>query len=176
MGNQSCCGHNNEEKELRGFKAMGRLNEYGEAKIVIIGLDNSGKTAIFDKLTGKERELNPTKGFNTEKIEYENGFKIDLWELGGAREVRPYWKNYFKNIDGIIFVVDSTDSKRFDEAALAFKKVLEDKRLIAVPIQILANKQDHERACNPIDLEGIFNLHEINDRIWMVDGCSVYSG
>ena len=152
------------------------MNEFGEAKIVILGLDNSGKTAIFDKLTGKDRELMPTKGFNTEKIEYENGFKIDLWEIGGSKEVRPYWKNYFKDVDGIIFVVDSIDSRRYDEATRTFKTVLQDKRLASVPILVLANKQDHERACNPTDLEGIFNLHEINDRIWMVDGCSVVAG
>ena len=111
MGNSSCCSKGADEQEIRGFKAMGRLNEFGEAKIVILGLDNSGKTAIFDKLTGIDRgELISTKGDTTEKIEYENGFKIDLWEIGGSREVRPYWKNYFKNIDGIIYVVDSTDS------------------------------------------------------------------
>ena len=131
MGNSSCCSKGADEQEIRGFKAMGRLNEFGEAKIVILGLDNSGKTAIFDKLSGIDRgELTPTKGFNTEKIEYENGFKIDLWEIGGSREVRPYWKNYFKNIDGIIYVVDSTDSQRFDEAARTFRKILEDKRLV----------------------------------------------
>ena len=116
------------------------MNEFGEAKIVILGLDNSGKTAIFDKLTGKDRESIPTKGFNTEKIEYENGFKIDLWEIGGSKEVRPYWKNYFKDIDGIIYVVDSIDSRRFNEAALTFKTILQDKRLATVPILVLANK------------------------------------
>ena len=131
MGNSSCCSKGADEQEIRGFKAMGRLNEFGEAKIVILGLDNSGKTAIFDKLTGIDRgELTLNKSYNTEKIEYENGFKIDLWEIGGSREVRPYWKNYFKNIDGIIYVVDSTDSQRFEEAARTFRKILEDKRLV----------------------------------------------
>ena len=56
MGNASCCGNKQDEAEIRGFKAMGRLNEFGEAKIVILGLDGSGKTSIFDKLSGKERE------------------------------------------------------------------------------------------------------------------------
>ena len=120
MGSANCCSKNDDEKEYRGFKAMNRENI--EVKIVILGLDNSGKTAIFDKLSGQDRldDLAPTKGYNKEKIEYENGFKIDLWEVGGSKEVRPYWKNYFKNADGIIFVVDSTDFERFDEAALTF--------------------------------------------------------
>ena len=66
MGNASCCSKGADELEIKGMKAMGRQNEFGEAKIIILGLDNSGKTAIFDKLTGIYRELTPTKGFNNE--------------------------------------------------------------------------------------------------------------
>ena len=106
MGNNSCCGSKGDESEIRGIKTLGRQNEIQEeAKILILGLDNAGKTAIFDKLCGMERDLEPTKGFNNEKIEYENGFKIDLWEVGGGRDVRPYWKNYYKNVDGLIFIL-----------------------------------------------------------------------
>ena len=95
----------------------GKLNEHGESRIIILGLDNAGKTAIFNSIKGSDtdyKELKPTAGFNTEKIKfkgvdaYEN-YTLDLWEIGGAEKVRPYWQRYCKDKDGIIFVVDGFD-------------------------------------------------------------------
>ena len=73
MGN-FCMGDDRKDKNLDGFKAiMGKLNENYEAKIIILGLDGAGKTAIFNSLTGSDKdykELQPTGGFNTKKVDY----------------------------------------------------------------------------------------------------------
>ena len=76
------------------------------------------------------RELKPTSGFNTQKIKYDGAelgdYTLDLWELGGATNIRPFWKKYCKDKDGLIYVVDSTDQSRFDESTNELKKLLDD--------------------------------------------------
>jgi len=44
--------------------------------------------------------------------------KLNVWDIGGQRKIRPYWKNYFDNTDVLIYVIDSSDRKRFDETAM----------------------------------------------------------
>ena len=94
-----------------------RINEFGEAKVIILGLDNAGKTAIYNTMMGQpEKELKTTTGFNTQKMKYNDDIELDLWEIGGSKNIRPQWKTVYKNVDGVIFVVDSADKGRFGEA------------------------------------------------------------
>lgn len=53
-------------------------------------------------------------GFNIKSVQSE-GFKLNVWDIGGQRKIRPYWRNYFDNTDILIYVIDSADTKRFDE-------------------------------------------------------------
>lgn len=84
----------------------------------MLGLDGAGKTAIYNKLCEIDKPLKPTGGFNTKKLTVNDVFKIDLWEIGGAEKIRPYWKKYLKNIDGIVFVVDTSEASNADRFAL----------------------------------------------------------
>ena len=59
--------------------------------------------------------MTPTQGFNIKSVNT-SGFKLNVWDIGGQRRLRPYWANYFENTDVLIFVVDSADSKRLQEA------------------------------------------------------------
>ena len=45
------------------------------------------------------------------------GFKLNVWDFGGQKHIRPYWKNYYQNTDCVIYMVDSVDKRRTDEAA-----------------------------------------------------------
>lgn len=40
-----------------------------------------------------------------------------MWDIGGQEAIRPYWKNYYDNTDGLVYVVDSTDDMRTEEAS-----------------------------------------------------------
>ena len=53
-------------------------------------------------------------GFNLETVEYK-GINFTVWDIGGQKEIRKYWDNYYDNVDGLIFVVDSSDDKRITE-------------------------------------------------------------
>ena len=137
MGNL-CCG-SADKKVVKGMRLY-RVNEFGEAKLLILGIDNVGKTSLFNKLTDQtDKTLAPTKGFNTTKINYSDGFVIDLWDLGGSQAIIPYWKNYFKNVDGIVFMVDASSKARDKEEEKAFQVILKADALKGVPIQVLCN-------------------------------------
>jgi small GTP-binding protein len=82
---------------LKNFKKSNK-----EAKLLVLGLDNAGKTTLLKNLS-KEKvdETTPTKGFNVKALVHEN-FKLNVWDLGGLKEYRNYWTYYFDNVDGIV--------------------------------------------------------------------------
>ena len=42
--------------------------------------------------------------------------KLTCWDVGGQSKIRPLWRHYFMNTHGVIFVIDSNDKQRIDEA------------------------------------------------------------
>lgn len=46
-------------------------------------------------------KVTPTQGFNIKSVQSEN-FKLNVWDIGGARKIRPYWRNYFENTDVLV--------------------------------------------------------------------------
>lgn len=76
----------------------------GDAKLLILGLDNAGKTTILKTLSQEETtNMTPTQGFNVKAIANDT-FKINLWDIGGQDQIRQYWKYYFDNASGIVSV------------------------------------------------------------------------
>ncbi|CAM8878504.1 unnamed protein product [Rhodiola kirilowii] len=74
------------------------------------------KTTILDKLKlGRIVTTIPTIGFNVETVEYKN-ISFTVWDVGGQDKIRPLWRHYFQNTQGLIFVVDSNDRDRVVEA------------------------------------------------------------
>ena len=79
-----------------------------------VGLDAAGKTTILYKLKlGEIVTTIPTIGFNVETVEYKN-ISFTVWDVGGQDKIRPLWRHYFQNTQGLIFVVDSNDRERID--------------------------------------------------------------
>ncbi|CAB3384467.1 Hypothetical predicted protein [Cloeon dipterum] len=54
-------------------------------------------------------------GFNVETVEYKN-ICFTVWDVGGQDKIRPLWRHYFQNTQGLIFVIDSNDRERIGEA------------------------------------------------------------
>ena len=82
----------------------------------------------------------------------QDGFKLNVWDIGGQREIRPYWKNYYENTDGIVYVVDSADDMRVAEAKEELSSLMAEEALLKVPTLVYANKQDLETS---LDVEEI---------------------
>ncbi|GJS75061.1 ADP-ribosylation factor 1 [Tanacetum coccineum] len=97
-----------------------------EMRILMVGLDAAGKTTILYKLKiGEIVTTVPTIGFNVESVEYRN-ISFTVWDIGGQDKLRPLWRFYFQNTEGIIFAVDSNDRDRVLEARDELHKILNE--------------------------------------------------
>ncbi|EDM04598.1 ADP-ribosylation factor 1, isoform CRA_c [Rattus norvegicus] len=95
-----------------------------EMRILMVGLDAAGKTTILYKLKlGEIVTTIPTIGFNVETVEYKN-ISFTVWDVGGQDKIRPLWRHYFQNTQGLIFVVDSNDRERVNEAREELMRML----------------------------------------------------
>lgn len=89
----------------------------------MLGLDSAGKTTALYRLKF-DQYLNtvPTIGFNCEKIRGQygksKGVQFLVWDVGGQEKLRPLWRSYTRCTDGIVFVVDSVDVERMEEAKM----------------------------------------------------------
>merc|ERR1712017_47803 len=107
-------------------KALGRLVGKQEMRILMVGLDAAGKTTILYKLKlGEIVTTIPTIGFNVETVEYKK-INFTVWDVGGQDKIRPLWRHYYENTQGIIFVVDSNDQERLDAAKDELSRMLEE--------------------------------------------------
>ncbi len=123
-----------------------------ELRVLLLGLDNAGKTSVMKKLSDEDiSSVNPTQGFNVKSIKTSD-FKLNVWDIGGQKSIRPYWKNYFDNVDALVFVIDSADRKRVADAAAELQSLLEEEKLAGVPVLIFANKQDLALAMDPAEV------------------------
>ena len=143
----------------------------------MIGLDAAGKTTVLNSLKlGQNLNTIPTIGFNVETIEYKN-LSMMIWDLGGQEKIRILWHHYFEHNHGIIFVVDSLDSERVEEAKEELHKALADESLIGLPLVVLANKQDLKGSLKPDDLAARLDLGSIaRGRKWFIQGCVATEG
>eukprot|EP00736_Rhodelphis_marinus_P011692 Rmarinus@m.18379 len=143
-----------------------------EYRILLLGLDNAGKTTILKALS--EEEINhvvPTQGFNVKSIQKE-GFKLNVWDIGGQKSIRPYWRNYFEQSDCLVYVIDSADHKRIVETGEELQRLLEEENLAGLPLLVLANKQDLIHAMSPDEIAKELGLLDLVDRTWQIQGCS----
>ncbi|KAG6750965.1 hypothetical protein POTOM_045480 [Populus tomentosa] len=98
-----------------------------EMRVVMLGLDAAGKTTILYKLhIGEVLSTVPTIGFNVEKVQYKN-VVFTVWDVGGQEKLRPLWRHYFNNTDGLIYVVDSLDRERIGKAKAEFQVVYSER-------------------------------------------------
>jgi len=143
-------------------------------KIIIIGLDNAGKTAILNKFGGRLgitdlANLKPTKGVDRRYIETENS-SLDLyvWDFGGQAQYRSkYLKNpeqYFLQVDLLIYVIDLQDSERFPESFEYFEKILKTITILEEDpfVLIYIHKFDPDLKHDP---ETLLNIELLKDNL-----------
>eukprot|EP00998_Keelungia_sp_KM082_P009863 NODE_6054_length_660_cov_53.148218_g6031_i0.p1 GENE.NODE_6054_length_660_cov_53.148218_g6031_i0~~NODE_6054_length_660_cov_53.148218_g6031_i0.p1 ORF type:complete len:180 (+),score=60.12 NODE_6054_length_660_cov_53.148218_g6031_i0:79-618(+) len=147
-----------------------------EMRMIFLGLDNAGKTTLLKQLAQEDiTQISPTQGFNIKSIE-KDGFKLNVWDIGGQKAIRTYWNNYFDNVDAMVYVVDSADQKRVEEAGQELATLLEEEKLRGCPVLVLANKQDLPNAATPATVSDALQLTDQRDRKWQIHGCSAKTG
>ncbi|XP_043569819.1 ADP-ribosylation factor 4-like [Chiloscyllium plagiosum] len=129
-----------------------RLFMKKQMRILMVGLDAAGKTTILYKLKlGEVVTTIPTIGFNVETLDYKN-ITFTVWDVGGQDKIRPLWRHYYQNTQGLIFVVDSNDQERVQESLEQLNKMIAEDELSNAVLLIFANKQDLPNAMSTEDL------------------------
>ncbi|KAL8387617.1 hypothetical protein RB595_009786 [Gaeumannomyces hyphopodioides] len=157
-------------------KLFDRLWGKKEMRILMVGLDAAGKTTILYKLKlGEIVTTIPTIGFNVETVEYKN-IQFTVWDVGGQDKIRPLWRHYFQNTQGIIFVVDSNDRDRIVEAREELQRMLNEDELREAILLVFANKQDLPNAMNAAEITDKLGLHSLRQRAWYIQSTCATSG
>ncbi|KAF7804954.1 ADP-ribosylation factor isoform X1 [Senna tora] len=157
-------------------KLFSRLFAKKEMRILMVGLDAAGKTTILYKLKlGEIVTTIPTIGFNVETVEYKN-ISFTVWDVGGQDKIRPLWRHYFQNTQGLIFVVDSNDRDRVVEARDELHRMLNEDELRDAVLLVFANKQDLPNAMNAAEITDKLGLHSLRQRHWYIQSTCATSG
>lgn len=157
-------------------KLFARLFGKKDMRILMVGLDAAGKTTILYKLKlGEIVTTIPTIGFNVETVEYKN-INFTVWDVGGQDKIRPLWRHYFQNTQGLIFVVDSNDRERITEAHDELHKMLGEDELRDAVLLVFANKQDLPQAMSVAEITDKLGLHNIRNRKWYMQATCATSG
>ncbi|XP_059777328.1 ADP-ribosylation factor-like protein 6 isoform X1 [Balaenoptera ricei] len=85
-----------------------------EVHVLCLGLDNSGKTTIINKLkpsNAQSQDIVPTIGFSIEKFK-SSSLSFTVFDMSGQGRYRNLWEHYYKEGQAIIFVIDSSDRLR----------------------------------------------------------------
>ncbi|XP_029166602.1 small COPII coat GTPase SAR1-like [Nylanderia fulva] len=116
-----------------------------EVSILFLGIDNAGKTTLINKLKSGTTALSEPTHHPVKNTLSIGKMTANVIDLGGHTQARLIWKEYFYNCDGVVFIVDVNDSKRFETVKSAYKMVrsLKSRKGRAkVPISVLMNKID----------------------------------
>ncbi|XP_075054068.1 ADP-ribosylation factor-like protein 11 [Mixophyes fleayi] len=148
-----------------------------QARVVMMGLDFSGKSTILYKLKMNQTvETFPTVGFNVESLEMAKNVFVTVWDVGGQDKLRSNWKEYLEDTDILIFVLDSSDKLRIPDAMAELLTILNNVNMAGVPFLVLANKQDAPDALSTQELVDVLKLENYDDRPWEIQGCSAFTG
>lgn len=155
-----------------------------EYRILLIGLDNAGKTTILYKMKlGETINTIPTIGFNVETVEFKK-ISFTMFDVGGQDKNRSLWKYYYSGTDAVIFVIDSLDIDRINDKSNVSDGTVEHElnlllmsdELRNTPFLFFANKQDLPYAMKSSEIIGRLKLDKLKDRDWFVQGTCAISG
>ena len=118
----------------------------------------------------------PTVGFSVEEFS-KNGLQFTVFDMSGQGRYRNLWEHYYKDVGGVIFVVDATDKVRMCVAKDELETMLAHPDLgNDVPLLFFANKMDRPQAVTPVDCVSTLELDKITDRAWHIAPSVATSG
>ncbi|TDL29016.1 ARF/SAR superfamily [Rickenella mellea] len=119
--------------------------------------------------------VSPTLGFNIKTFVH-GRYTLNIWDVGGQRTLRPYWRNYFEQTDAIVWVVDSGDRLRMQDCKEELHKLLQEDRLTGASLLVFANKQDINGSMTDAEIRDALDLPNIKSHNWKIWPCSAVTG
>lgn len=154
-----------------------------EMSILVLGLDAAGKTTILYMLRlGEVVTTIPTIGFVLENISVKSSSReinFTSWDAGGRDQIRPFWRHFFKDVtdqSALIFVLDSNDRERIEQAKDELEFLLAQDQLQGKPLLVFANKQDIPGAMPTSQVIEELGLHRLGARPWFVQASVAIKG
>ncbi len=166
---------------------MGLLDKLGSllksktnAQILLVGLDNSGKSTIINNIKPSDAKLSvipATVGFNTEKIITKN-MNLTIFDMSGSNRYRNLWEHYYREVDGIIFVIDVSDKMRVVVAKEEIDLMLNHPELKTrnIPILVFANKIDVKNGSSVGEIKCELELDRVRNKKCEIFGSNAITG
>ncbi|XP_041977041.1 probable metabolite transport protein CsbC [Aricia agestis] len=154
------------------------------ATVLVLGLDNSGKTTLLRALKPPERDRpSPTTPTVPTVAQQQQNFtsggvSFSAWDVSGAARMRALWERHYRRANAVIFVVDSADHLRLVVAReeLALMLAHPDVSGRRLPLLVMANKSDSPHALSAPQVAAALSLERISDKPWHICACSALSG
>merc|ERR1711988_1305342 len=145
-------------------------------RILMVGLDAAGKTTLLYKFRlGEVVTTIPTIGFNVETVEYKN-INFTVWDIGGQDKIRKLWRYYYQGTQGLIFVLDSNDRDRIEDAREELAKMLMEEEMRDAVLLVFANKQDLPNAMTAAEVTEKLGLYSMRNRQWFMQSTCASTG
>lgn len=112
----------------KNFEIKSIMGNVGNKKsqIIIVGLDNSGKSTMINFLKPqkyRQQELAATVGFQVETFQ-RSKVNFTVFDMSGQGRYRTLWEHYYAKSEAIIFVIDAADELRFAVAQNELQELL----------------------------------------------------
>uniref|UniRef100_A0A3Q0T0Q7 ADP-ribosylation factor-like protein 6 n=1 Tax=Amphilophus citrinellus TaxID=61819 RepID=A0A3Q0T0Q7_AMPCI len=161
-------------------KLAGWLGLKKEVNVLCLGLDNSGKTTVINKLkpsNAQVQDIVPTIGFSIEKFKT-SSLSFTVFDMSGQGRYRNLWEHYYKEGQAIIFVIDSADKLRMVVAKEELDTLLNhpDIKHRRIPILFYANKMDLRDALTSVKVSQLLCLENIKDKPWHICATNALTG
>ncbi|MES1908113.1 MAG: hypothetical protein MHM6MM_001109 [Cercozoa sp. M6MM] len=152
-------------------------------RFLMLGAD-AGKTSLLFRLKhGENPATIPTIGFNVEEISF-HGITLNLWDIGGAKRLRPLWRHYMQGTHAILLLFGACSLQQLHqdkERVREMQEVLEQVRSMIEPIApaarpcvaLVISKCDTENDLMHTDSSGVDHLDQCVWDSWLADDSPV---
>ncbi|XP_050296752.1 ADP-ribosylation factor-like protein 6 [Anthonomus grandis grandis] len=151
-----------------------------EVNVLVVGLNNSGKTTVVNSFKNEENQTNeivPTVGFSVERFQNQS-LLFTAFDMSGHGRYRDLWEHYYKDCHGIIFVIDSSDRLRLVVVKEELDLLLQHPDICQkrAPILFFANKMDCKDSLSSVKIAAALGLDKIMDKPWHIAASNAITG